>query len=40
MPPMRATNAAEVDAVIAYIEASIDSVAALRDADRIDKVDR
>jgi len=37
---MKGTNVAEVDDVIAHIEASIKSVAALREADRIDKVDR
>jgi len=37
---MRGTNVAEVDAVIATIEASIKSVDALRAADEIDKVAR
>ena len=37
---MKGTNVAEVDDVIAHIEASIKSVDALREADRIDKVDR
>jgi hypothetical protein len=37
---MKGTNVAEVDNVIAHIEASIKSVASLREADRIDKVDR
>lgn len=37
---MRGTNAIEVDAVISHIDASIDSVNALRSADEVDKVVR